>query len=147
MIFGTTQRDTVHNVLFAAVVSIGVVLIFLLAGCGPVQQTQIVPACYEVRPTDSGVFIFEYDAGNQGQISGDSLILFTEALNKWTRNHPELSVIRLEKFSTTVNFKNTQDRNSSINVVNVLVYTVPSGKPPPEVSVPKDGEKEKDKAK
>lgn len=111
-------------------------LALFAAGCGPMNYPQAVPAHYNVRPTDNGVFIFEYDAGNQGQASGDSLTLFTDALNTWTKEHPELSVIRLERLSTTVSYKTTQGQTQSVTVVNVLVYTSPSGKPPAPPKAP-----------
>ncbi|MFX7824786.1 hypothetical protein ABTK20_20550, partial [Acinetobacter baumannii] len=76
------------------------VVLGCLGGCGPFPQPQIIPAHYNVRETDNGVFIFEYDAGNQGQNSGDSLTLFTDSLNTWTKEHPELTTTRLERLST-----------------------------------------------
>lgn len=116
-------------------------------GCGgPYTGPQVVPAHYDVRETDNGVYIFEYNAGNQGQSSGDSLTLFTDSLNTWTKAHPELSVTRLERLSTTISYKNTQNQTNTITVVNVLVYTAPSGKaPPPKVVVPPKDEKPEEK--
>ena len=99
-----------------------------MTGCAPPASPQ--PARYNVRETDNGVYIFEYDAGNQGENSGDSLTLFTDSLNVWTQANPQLGVTRLERLSTTVNYTDTQRMKRSVTVVNVLVYTKPSGKPP-----------------
>jgi hypothetical protein len=127
MIFGTNERGVKKTILFATALLLGMLACL---GCGPLPQQEIIPAHYKVRPTDNGVYIFEYDAGNQGENSGDSLTLFIDAQNAWTRKYRELSIIRLERLATVVKFKNSNNQNCTITVVNVLVYTEPSGKPP-----------------
>lgn len=94
-----------------------------LPGCIPPPSR--VPAKYVPRETENGVFIFEYDPGNQGVGNGDSLSLFMEAMNQFKKDHPDLEVKRLENINTTVNYRNSQGQNATANVVHVLVYTQP----------------------
>lgn len=146
MFFRTTDKGTRRNIAFALLLSLAAFLALVATGCAPVGQPHIVPAHYDVRETDNGVYIFEYNAGNQGQNSGDSLTMFTDSLNTWTKAHPELSVTRLERMSTNISYKDQQNQARSITVVNVLVYTAPSGKPAlPKVVVPPKDEKPEEK--
>ncbi len=143
MFFNTTQHGMARSILLALFISIGALIVFFLTGCG-IPEQQIVPACYQVRETENGIFIFEYNPGNQNQkhnnSDGDSLTLFTNALDAWSRDHPELSTTRLERLATTIQYKDSYGQINNVTVVNVLVYTKPSGKPPIKIQ-PDTGKK------
>ncbi len=128
MIFGTCEKGVRQSIALILLLSLAAVFVYA-TGCGPFASQQVIPAHYDVRETENGVYIFEFNAGNQGTSNGDSLTMFTDSLNDFTKTHPELSVTRLERLSTTVNYKDTQNIARSVTVVNVLVYTGPSGKP------------------
>lgn len=128
MIFDTTHHGIRKNVILAAILSIIAIIIFTLIGC--TKNQDVIPAKYNVRETENGVYIFEYDPGNQYKNGGDNLTLFTDTFNSWMRDHPEFVIKRFERIVTTVNSRNTDGNPHKVTVINIIIYTGESGKPP-----------------
>lgn len=103
--------------------------ILFLPGCSP-RPDPIYPK-YVPRETQNGVYIFEYEPGNQASSKdGDSLSLFMDSLNAFMKKNPDLTIIRTEPIQTTVTRSNSGGQGTSaVSVVHVIVYTQAKGKP------------------
>jgi len=118
---------------------LGVILatcVMCMTGCGA-KREQIYPK-YVAKETENGVWIFEFDPGNQGSTS-DGLSLFTTAFQEFNKAHPELTVTRLETIQATVHYEDIQKNRRSAQVTHVLVYTQPKSATavPPKEAPPK----------
>ena len=99
--------------------------ILCLLGCESPRQR--VPATYEPREAAGGVWVFEFVANDQ-QLRGNDLSLFIECLKRFTDEHPNLHVVRIEPISTRFTAQRSDGTKSLENVVSLIVCTAPNDK-------------------